>query len=522
MPTASPARRARRLAPLLIGLALLAALAARLAFLPYLAHPGRSDYAFYYTVARNVAAGRGLVVDYVWHFLVPAPAVTHYSADYWQPLASLIMAGAMRAGGPSLAVALLPGIAAGLLLAAVAHATARTLAPSPLVAYGAAGLTLALPTLFEYSLLTDAAIYYALFASTCLLCLMRLPARPAWAGAAALCAALAHLTRQDGVLLAPVVAAALLVAPHPWRRRAAWGAAALAIYLAALAPWLAANLAALGAPLPGGSARTAFLTTYEDLYASARELSPRAYLAWGWGNILRARLDAAAGNLRELYALLRLPLGLLCAVGAVALLRRPEERRRWRVYLPPALFLAALFGFYALVAPFTAGGAFRRSVTAMAPFLAAVAMLGLEALTRRAARPWLAPALALAVAALLAAQGAQLAAANARAHGRLGTELALLGAAVAEDAARRGAEPIVMTRSPWELNAATGLRAVQIPNEDLAEILAVARRYGVTYVVLPAPRAALAGLAEGAAADPRLTLVGPVAGTPYTLLRVGP
>ncbi len=34
-------------------------------------HPGHADAAFYYSVARNLRAGRGPVIDYVWQFLVP-------------------------------------------------------------------------------------------------------------------------------------------------------------------------------------------------------------------------------------------------------------------------------------------------------------------------------------------------------------------------------------------------------------------------------------------------------------------
>ena len=54
--------------------------------------PGHGDSAFYYTVARNIAEGRGPVVDYIVYFfggLLPLP---HYAGDFWNPTASFLIA----------------------------------------------------------------------------------------------------------------------------------------------------------------------------------------------------------------------------------------------------------------------------------------------------------------------------------------------------------------------------------------------------------------------------------------------
>jgi len=47
-----------------------------------------------------------------------------------------------------------------------------------------------------------------------------------------------------------------------------------------------------------------------------------------------------------------------------------------------------------------------------------------------------------------------------------------------------GRPVVVMTRDPWELTQATGVRSVMIPNAPLEDVMAVARRYGVTDLLM--------------------------------------
>lgn len=49
------------------------------------------------------------------------------------------------------------------------------------------------------------------------------------------------------------------------------------------------------------------------------------------------------------------------------------------------------------------------------------------------------------------------------------------------------ASEVVMTRDPWELNWYTGRRAVMIPNDDLGAIQSIARKYGATILQLGGP-----------------------------------
>ncbi len=84
-------------------------------------HPGHGDHAFYYTVAENLADGRGLVIDYIWNYLSGVETISHYSNDYWMPLTSLIISLSLLVLGKSLFAALLPSILVGVALAVVTY-----------------------------------------------------------------------------------------------------------------------------------------------------------------------------------------------------------------------------------------------------------------------------------------------------------------------------------------------------------------------------------------------------------------
>jgi hypothetical protein len=46
------------------------------------AFPMHADGCWYFSIARNIALGRGLVEDSVWHFAIPFTGVTHPIGNY--------------------------------------------------------------------------------------------------------------------------------------------------------------------------------------------------------------------------------------------------------------------------------------------------------------------------------------------------------------------------------------------------------------------------------------------------------
>src|SRR5512139_1523505 len=83
----------------------LAALSVRIGLALQLPFPQLDDPAGYIQLARNIAGGRGLVSDVLWSYWVSFPSATHPSNEFWMPLASLFMAGAIRVLGDTLLVA---------------------------------------------------------------------------------------------------------------------------------------------------------------------------------------------------------------------------------------------------------------------------------------------------------------------------------------------------------------------------------------------------------------------------------
>jgi hypothetical protein len=511
-------RRSPRLAAfleryrVLLGLSLcLIALAAaggvRLAFARLATFPGHADPAFYYTVARNLVDGRGFEIDYIWQFRTMPPAITHAGNDYWPPLTPLVMGGSIGVLGPSMLGALLPALLMSLALSPVLWLWSKACSPSSAAALGAAALVLLEPNLLTASLNADSVVQFAFLTSVALYAMTKGLDDVRFFPLAAVVAALGHLTRLDGFLLLPTLLGVIWTSPHDRRARLRYLGLTTLLYVAVLAPWLLHNRATVGSFLPPASRTLVFVTEYEDLFSSTKEASLRTFLDRGLGWIFWRKIDATLRNIRLLWYLggvlwIAVAAGIL---GSAALRdRRPTLRR----YVPGLLFLAALVGFHTLM-PFDFGLA--NGGAALIPFLILVSA---EAIRRALGSA----VLALLVIGLLGAhyyaRAFVMAGTFVTVNNQVGEQLAPLRAMLEQDAGRlRGEEVVVMTRIPWEINLATGYKAVQIPNDDFQTILAIARRYRVNYILLPAPRDGLGDIYEETRRDARFQLIGAI---PYT------
>lgn len=500
-----------------LGIALLLRL--RLALL--IQFPGHGDYAFYFTVAKNLANGRGLQIDYVWHYLNGLPPLPHYSNDFWMPLTSILAGISMMLGGKSLFAAVLPSILAAIALAGTTYLTSKTFSDSELAAWVSAGVILFLPLLFKYSLLTDSAIFYALWSSTSLLCILRGMRQPRFFLLAAFLIGVAHLTRQDGLLLLAPLSITLLFAPMAWKSKFQYGLLCLGIYGLVLSPLLVTNLRELGRVLPAGPSKTMFMTTYEDFYTYRRTLSLQTYLEWGINNILAFKLEVAAYNVRVILDSLGWPLALLAAAGIGERFGSKEMRPRRALLGPPVLYLGVIYTFYTLVASFSSfGTGFRRSLIALMPFL--VCMAADFAVRRIRWQPAIVFASAASII-FLATQSYAGARALLLEHNQLGQELAPLGPLLRQDAQAQGISPdeiVLMARDVWEVQEASQVKVIQIPNDDLPVILEVARHYGANYVLLPARREALEGISSGSETDEHFTRVAQLPDSSLTIFRI--
>ena len=531
-----PANRPNRwLLGLLIGAILVGALLTRLALAVVAEHPGHADHAHYYILARNLASGRGYEIDYIWHFLSHPTGIPTYSNDYWMPFASVLISLALRLFDHSLRAALLPSIVLGMALAVPTYQWGMAYARSRWVAWGAVALVWFNPLLYKSSLLTDTAIYFVFFAVYSLYCMTLGWRKPRYFVVAGGLAGLAHLTRQDGVLLLVTLLAVISSSPQPARVRRNTAGAALLVYVLVLAPLLVGNLRSMGTPLPSGSMRTMFATEYEDIYTYKDRLTLENYLDQGLNAIVRYKGEVAVengtrlqgllwngqsvreyvGSTRSFYLVLSYVLWGLLIVEIAYLVRTPALRNHRELYLPLALYFEFLFLFYTVVASATTeGGGFRRSALTIVPFLAVMIV---NALARVIKPRLLAEAVYGVLLAFLVAESF-LAAENTLAVNRdVGAAFERVGVAIEADSAQRDiAAPVLMARDPWEASYSTGFPAVQIPNDDLATILVAAQRYDVTYILLPAPRADLEPIFSGEEDDLRFVWIATLPGTSFT------
>ena len=522
-------RFTRSHAALVIGLAVVGALVIRLALALLVDYLGHSDYVFYYTVGRNVAAGRGFEVDYIWNYLSDPDGLPYTSNDYWMPGAAAVIAAFLRVFGDSVFVGLVPSMLLGVAVAAPVAIWARDYTGAWFAGVAVVPLVLALPLMMGYSLMAHSTMYFVFCAVCSLVMMSKGGTQPRRYLLAAGLAGLAYLMRQDGLLLLAVLSAAVLASGHMPRTKARFLAGSVIVFLLVIAPWLVSTVREFGRPLPPGPSKTMFAREYEDIYTYSNALTLDSYLDWGVSNIARQKADMALNNGMRLQSLLwqgisrrtydadrrTFTVGLgyalwgLVIAGIVVLLRSPERRARRDLYLPFVLHLELLFLFYTLVATAVSlSSAFERSALAIAPFLLVVMVDGLVHVVRSRA---VAAVIVAVLTGILLAEGVRSTEDQIATQNRFGRMFERLTPVVAADAAARDqANVVIMTRDPWEVSFITGYAAIQVPNDDLDSILAAARRYDANYLLLPAQRAALDPLVDAPESDARFEYVGPV------------
>ncbi len=497
--------------------------------------PGYTDAYYYFGSAVQLARGQGFTEPYLWNYLGPtdvaADAARRWPSHlYWMPLPALIaapgMAAAEAVAGRALDHAALfraaqvSFVALAVLLPLLSHAAALALTGNRRHAWAAALLTLFSPYYLIYWTTTESFALYGVAAAGALLAGYQAARSPThsgrWLFAAGIGAGLAHLTRADGVLVGACLGLWWMASGVPlrqWRaaadRRKLEGLAVLAGgYALVMGPWFVRNLLTVGALLPAGGLRTAWLVDYNDLFTlHPATLTAARYFATGWAAILAGKWAALQTNAASFAAVQTNLIGLpLLAAGAWRLRRHPL------LHLT-GLYALALFGLMTFVftLPGERGG-FLHSSVALLPVGWAVMLAGLDAAVEGVARRlkhWQ-PAKAQPVfTALLVLVSIALAAYLTVPHlrGWAGRD------AVYRDAGNIVLADLVAVNDPPGWYYQTGQPAIVIPSGGRADLLAAMRRYGARWLVLDINHGPeLAALYAAPAADPDLTLVATLGG----------
>ncbi len=484
-------------------------------------HPGYMDAAYNYDIALNLARGNGFNEPFLWNYLDDPSGLPHPSHLYWMPLPTLLAWLGITLLGHSYRAAQVPFICLSALLPLISYYVARRVLSHRSYAVTAALLTVFSGFFVPYWTHTDNFTPFALAGSLCLIAGWRAPqaaiGRDAakhywrWCVLAGSMAALAQLSRADGVLLlAVVIVWGVLCLRHTPRRALVTSSLIAGSFVGVMLPWLIRNTSVVGTPWPAYGTQTIWLTQYDDLFHYGRMLSLENYLAWGWSNILQSKLEALWWNVQTVVA----AWGMIFLVP-LALLGAWHLRRHLLLQLAGSyafiLFLVMTFIF---TFPGPRGGLFH-SGSAVLIFLYVAALAGLDSAIRwvathrstwqpevaRSVFAWGMVVLALLVSSFVVYRGIAISTRWRQPDIRyiqLANWLAVHGES----------DSLVMLGDPPSWWYVSDIPAIVVPNEPPDVVLAVAQRYGARYLVLDVNRPApLAALYDRTQTHPRLQLV---------------
>lgn len=446
-------------------------------------YPGHADPAFYYSVARNLRAGHGARIDYVWQFLSPESHLQHYAFDYWLPLPSLLMAVGLHLGN-GLPAALDVNTALIAVTALGTLSVARSLAGSAYVAGAAAAIVALLPSMSMFAARSESAASLAACAMLTLATALAARTRPWLWPVAGLFAGLASIARNEGLLLIVVLLWSVLAWHTGWALFTRF-AATLAGCLLVLVPTMVVNLHEFGALLAPASSHFAFIVHYPQLYALHVADSPGALFSGGLRHFAMLRLQTVGDQVQVALRVFSRPLAIglaaILLIGGLFALRHRSRLGLARLRSPwllPVGYLLAVLVFEAVVTPVVASaGAIQKSMISVAPVFVIAA---LHAGRRLPVGP--APRVLGAVA-LLGYAATTVAVTTHRTieiDNQVGASVATLRSPLAAEQRCLGRRLVLMTRAPWEITEATGYPTVQIPYASFQDVIRTARRYGVT------------------------------------------
>jgi hypothetical protein len=299
-----------------------------------------------------------------------------------------------------------------------------------------------------------------------------------WLLAGAL-AALAHLTRNDGVLLLLVGVFIIFAA----RTKTFFALLLVIAYLLVMLPWFARNMEAVGAPLPFGGTAAIWFREYNDLFNFPPDSSPQTAFANGLGDFINARREALINNLGTFVAVE----GLIVMTPFMLL---GLWRRRGDPFLAPfALYALGLHLVMTFVFPHPGyrGGLFH-SAAALVPFWAALGVVGIDDAVDWVAkrrRKWNARTAKRLFSGALVALALYLSLMIGMA-GRV-PPITASPPLYAELLRVLPSNARVMINDPAQLYYFTGFGGVALPNEQPSTILDIARLYDIDYLVLESP-----------------------------------
>jgi hypothetical protein len=373
------------------------ALVARFGLVALYPDPAYPDSYYYVEVARAIAAGHGLNVDFVWIFAevgnhLPNPAVLPIPSNaHWLPLDSFLQAPFISLLGATAFASALPGVLIGSLAAPLTWLIARDAGSRPIVGT-AAGVIAAVPGAATVFLAQpeNFAILQPLVAATLWLTARGLKGDGRSFALAGLLAGLATLARNDGILLFGAIALVWLAdrvrawrarrGARTWTRRddrppISWlaGIAAVVLFMVVMGPWWARQLAVFGSISPTSSSGAAlWIRTIQEWNSITADPTPAHFFAQGWGPIIASRLQGLVDAFGNFVTFIASVVLLPFLVIGMVVRRHSPDFGPWFVYTFVAFAGATIL--YPLHVP---GGAFIHTAIGLLPHAAILSVEGI-------------------------------------------------------------------------------------------------------------------------------------------------
>ena len=361
--------------------------------------PAYPDSFYYVNLARELAAGNGLQVDYIWNFVevggrLPAEGVLPIPSNaHWMPLAAIVQVPFIWLLGPTTLASGLPFWLAAALAAPLTWAIGRDAGLSRLTS-AAGGLLVAIPGAASPFLAQpdNFGLFMLLGALSLWACARGLQGDRRWFVLGGLLVGLATLCRNDGVLLGVPFALAFLAdlarrlrsprtgASRTYVSRIGWRAALLCVgaFLLVTAPWWLRQWQEFGTLSPSSaSGRILWITEYRELYSVSSETTLESFLGQGPEALLSSRLAGLAAAL-GIFAT-----GPLLITMAPFVLIGAWSRRRDTAFTPWIVYAVTLFAFSALIfAVHVPQGTFLHSCLALLPHAYLLGFVGIDRTVR--------------------------------------------------------------------------------------------------------------------------------------------
>jgi hypothetical protein len=490
----------------------------RLAAAGQIPMPGTEPSAYYADVAGSLVSGQGLVSHAVWSYATGPLTVPKPAFELWLPMSSLVSALSMTFLGTTWWAVQVGGALLGALVAPLTWAVARGAARGAgldarrtgAVAITSGVLAAILGPLVLASAVPDSYLPYLVFSLMAVLLIPRwlgildgAPASPAGAptritgiGLGVLMG-LAYLSRQEaiwlGITVLLMLALGLRSRPPGTRLREAIRRLGPVVVggLLVVVPWLARNTLEFGSPFPGQAVENMVLVRNEDIFAFADRPNVDRYLDQGLATVLWNPVSAAWAGFRDALLLPAFPVGI---VGLAALLGMHRSSALRRPTALMALLASGVLTFVSTALLFPVATRWGTFLHASGPLLVALlvmAVLGSDALLARVSRmrAWrqsnvvIGPITLIVVATVLGSLQLSLVADQSRE--RQARYAALAGAigSVAEHEGQSVPATLITDHPMWIADA-LDRNAIVLPDEDLASIMELSRRFEAPWIVV--------------------------------------